>query len=76
MYITGFLKDTLKEEFCVVPTTFSDSKKDDHKPGKSRLSEVSLIGCHVPYCVRDYNRYKFSEPPTEHLAACGASGKF
>ena len=28
---------------CVVPTTFSDFKKDDHKPGKSSFSEVSLI---------------------------------
>ena len=43
MNITGILKDTLKEESCVVLTTFSDFKKDDHKPGKSSFSEVSLI---------------------------------
>ena len=54
MYITGFLRDTLLEESCVVPTTFSDFKKNDHKPGKSRLSEVSLKGYAVPYSVKDY----------------------
>ena len=54
MHFTGILRDTLKEEACVVPTTFSDFKKVDHKPGKLGLSEVSLIGYHVPYCVWDY----------------------
>ena len=57
MHFTGILRDTLKEEACVVPTTFSDFKKVDHKPGKLGLSEVSLIGYHVPYCVWDYSSF-------------------
>ena len=56
MHFTGILRDTLKEEACVVPTTFSDFKKVDHKSGKLGLSEVSFIGYHVPYCVWDYNQ--------------------
>ena len=40
------------EECCVVTSTFSDLKKVNHKPRYLAFSEVSLVGCSVPCCVR------------------------
>ena len=38
----------------MVTSTFSDLKKVNHKPRYLAFSEVSLVGCSVPCCVRDY----------------------